>query len=122
MRLGKGKILRRGYFSLLTSSFNQYNWLFSPPSLISQVKIARRWELWRWGGIQTLIFSLNPLNRWMDNLRFYVVVFFLLFCFFFLFYIIPVISGRWEEDNIKLCAMELLLDLYMYFMYQVRRR
>ena len=50
MRLGKGKISGRGYFFLLTSSFNQYNWLFSPPSLISQVKIARRWELWRWGG------------------------------------------------------------------------
>ena len=43
--------------------------------------------------------------------------------FFFFFYnIIPVILGRWEEDNIKLCAMEPLLDLYMYFMYQVRRR
>ena len=73
------------------------------------------------GGIQTWIFSFNPLNIWMDNLRFYVVFIFLFF-FLFLIYIIPFISRRWEEDNIKLCAMELLLDLYMYFMYQVRRR
>ena len=34
-------------------------------------------------------------------------------CDFTFFYIIPVISGRWEEDNIKLCAMEPLLDMYM---------
>ena len=40
----------------------------------------------------------------------------------FFFNIIPVISGRWEEDNIKLCALEPLLDLYMYYMYQVRGR
>ena len=50
MRHGKGKISRRGYFSLITYSFYQYSWLFSRPSLISQVKIARRWELWRCGG------------------------------------------------------------------------
>ena len=49
----------------------------------------------------------------MDNLRFYGV---------FLFDIIPDKSGRLEEDNIKLCAMEPLLDLYMYFMYKVRGR
>ena len=36
----------------------------------------------------------------MDNLRFYG------FFSFSFFYIIPVISGRWEKDNIKLCAME----------------
>ena len=42
-------------------------------------------------------------------------------CVFFL-NITPVISGRWEEDNIKLFAMEPLLDLYMYFMYQARER
>ena len=33
--------------------------------------------------------------------------------------IIPIISRRWGEDNIKLCAMEPLLDLDMY---QVRGR
>ena len=71
------------------------------------------------GGIQAWIFSFNPLNGWMDNLRFYGVFFFFLF---FSSYIIPVILGRWEEDNIKLCAVEPLLDLYMSFMYQVRRR
>ena len=65
------------------------------------------------GGIQAWIFSFNPPNGWMDNLRFYgggggVNIFL-------------VTSGRWEEDNIKLCEMEPLLDLYMYFMYQVRR-
>ena len=117
MRPGKGKISRRGYFSLLTSSFYQYNWPSSPPSLISQANIPKSWELWRWRHPQAWIFSFNPLNGWMDNLRFYVVVF-----FSFFFYIIPVISGRWEEDNIKLCAMEPLLDLYMYFMHQVKRR
>ena len=42
--------------------------------------------------------------------------------FYFFFNIIPIISGRWEEDNIKLCALEPLLDLYMYCMYQVRGR
>ena len=46
MRPGKEKISRRGYFFLLISSFYQYNWLSSP---LSQVKIARRWELWGWG-------------------------------------------------------------------------
>ena len=65
------------------------------------------------GDIQAWIFSFNPLNGWMENLRFYVV---------FLFNIIPVILGRWEDKNIKLCATEPLLDLYMYFMYQVRGR
>ena len=63
-------------------------------------------------------------TKWMDGqlaiLRFFFCFFF--FCFFFFFYIIPVISGRWEENNIKLCAVEPLLDLYMYFMYQVRRK
>ena len=38
------------------------------------------------------------------------------------FNIITVISGRRVEDNIKLCAMEPLFDVYMYFMYQLRRR
>ena len=113
MRPGKGKISRRGYFSLLASAFYQYNWLFSPPSLISQVKIARRWELWRWGhpGLDILF---QP-TKWMDGQLA------ILRCFFYI-YIIPVISGRWEEDNIKLYAREPLLDLYKYFMYQVRRR
>ena len=66
-------------------------------------------------GIQAKIFAFNPPNGRMDNLPFYGV---------FLFNIIPVISGRLEEDNIKLCAMEPLFDLnmYMYFMYQVRGR
>ena len=73
MRSGKGKISRHGYLFLLTSSFYEYNWLSSPPSLISRVKIARRWELWGWSCIQTWIFSFNPLNGWMDNFRFYVV-------------------------------------------------
>ena len=62
-------------------------------------------------GIQARMFFFNPPNRWMDNLRFYGV---------FLFNIIPVISGRLEEDNIKLFVMEPLVDWYMYFMYQVR--
>ena len=46
---------------------------------------------------------------------------FFFFFFFFVFFlnIIPVISGL-REDNIKLCAMETLIDLYMYFMHQVR--
>ena len=64
-------------------------------------------------GIQAWIFSFNPPNVWMDNLRFYRV---------FLFNIIPVISGQLEEDDIKLSAMEPLFDLYMHFMYQVRER
>ena len=66
-------------------------------------------------GIQAWMFSFNPPNGWMNNLQFYGV---------FPFNIIPVISGRLEEDNIKLCAMGPLFDLYMYmyFMYQVRGR
>ena len=38
------------------------------------------------------------LLGWMDDLRFYV-----------LFHSISVISGRWEVDNERLCAMELCL-------------
>ena len=34
--------------------------------------------------------------------------------------IIQVISGRWEEDNIKLCAMEPVLEVHIYYLYQVR--
>ena len=48
-------------------------------------------------GILALIFSFNPRNGWVDNLRFYVFFFF----FFVFFNIIPVISGRWEEDKYK---------------------
>ena len=57
-------------------------------------------------------YSLLTLFKWMDRQLA------ILRCF----YIIPAISGRWEKDNKKLCAMKLLLDLYMYFIYQVRRR
>ena len=32
------------------------------------------------------------------------------------------IQQRLEEDIIKLCAMQPVFDLYMYFMYQVRGR
>ena len=68
------------------------------------------------GDIQVWIFSFNPLNKLMDT--FLTILRF----FSFLIYVIPVISGRWKEDKIKLCATEPLLDLYMYFMYKVRRR
>ena len=48
------------------------------------------------GGIQAWIFSLNPRNEWMDNLRFYG---------FFL-----ILLQSYQDDgkkiNIKLCAME----------------
>ena len=63
-------------------------------------------------GIQAWIFSFNPRNGWVDNLRFYVVFFFF------------VLFQSYQDDGkkiiIKLCAME--LDLYMYYMYQVRGR
>ena len=62
----------------------------------------------------TLLFSVCLFFFFFFNFSFFFYIIF--------FYIIPVISGRWEEDDIKLSAMELLLDLYMYFMYQVRRR
>ena len=39
-------------------------------------------------------------DGWMDDLRFYV-----------LFNSISVISGRWADDNDRLCAMELRLRL-----------
>ena len=62
-------------------------------------------------GIQAWIFSFNPRNVWVDNLRFY----------FFL-----ILFQSYQDDGkkikIKLCAMEPLLDLYMYYMYQVRDR
>ena len=45
-------------------------------------------------GIQAWIFSFNPRNGWVGNLRFYGFFFFV-----FVFNIIPVISGRWEEDK-----------------------
>ena len=40
------------------------------------------------------------INGWMDDLRFYV-----------LFNSISVISGRWADDNERLCAMEPRLRL-----------
>ena len=55
------------------------------------------------GGIQAWVFSFYPPSGWMDNLRIYGV-FFSFICFF---NVIPVMSGRREEDNIKLCAMDL---------------
>ena len=42
----------------------------------------------------------SQLNGWMDDLRFYD-----------LFNSVSVISGRWEVDNERLCAMELCLWL-----------
>ena len=49
--------------------------------------------------IATLVLLLNkPLflqDKWMDDLRFYA-----------LFNSISVVSGQWEGDNEKLCAME----------------
>ena len=65
-------------------------------------------------GIQAWIFSFNPRNGWVDNLRFYV--------FFFCFFLILFQSYQDDGKKIKLCAMEPLLDLYMYYMYQVRGR
>ena len=61
-------------------------------------------------GIQAWIFSFNPPNGWMDSLQFYRVFLFL------------ILFQSYQEDNIKLCAMGPLFDLYMYFMYQVRGR
>ena len=43
---------------------------------------------------------LNRSDRWMDDLRFYV-----------LFNSIRVISGRWVDDNERLCAMKPHLQL-----------
>ena len=42
----------------------------------------------------------KTMDGWMNDLRFYV-----------LFNSISVISGRWEVDNERLCAMELRLQL-----------
>ena len=42
----------------------------------------------------------DGMDGWMDDLRFYV-----------LFNSVSVISGRWEVDNERLCAMELRLRL-----------
>ena len=71
MRPGRGKISRREYFSLLLFRLYQYTWLFSPPSLVSQVRIARRWELWGWVGASRPRYSVLITTGWMDNLRFY---------------------------------------------------
>ena len=93
MRPGKGKISRPGHFFLLTSSFYQYNWVSSPPSLVSQMKIARRWEVWG------------------DFMEFFFLILFQTY------------QDDWKKIiNIKLCAVEPLFDLYMYFMYKVRGR
>ena len=62
--------------------------------------------MWGWGGgIQARIFSFNKPSGWMDNLQFYG----------FFFNIIPVISGRREEDKIKLYVMEPLFFLAHVF-------
>ena len=45
--------------------------------------------------------------RWLDDLRFYV-----------LFYSISVISGRWADDNERLCAMEPGLRLRIFRLEQ----
>ena len=71
-------------------------------------------------GIQAWIFSFNPRNGWVDNLRFYVFFFF--FFFFFFFVLFQSYQDDGKKINIRLCAMEPLLDLYMYYMYQVRGR
>ena len=53
-------------------------------------------------GIQAQIFSFNPRNGRVDNLRFYIFL---------------IIFQSYQDDgkkiNIKLCVMEPLLDLYM---------
>ena len=69
-------------------------------------------------GIQAWIFSFNNRNGWMDNLRFYVFFFF----FFFFLILFQLYQDDGNKINIKLCAMEPLLDLYVYNMYQVRGR
>ena len=46
----------------------------------------------------------KAIDGWMDDLQFYV-----------LFNSITVISGRWEVDNERLCAMELRLRLRFSF-------
>ena len=53
------------------------------------------WKIWQTG----LACSVNPC-RWMVNLWLYV-----------LSYCISVVSGWWEADNEKLCAMALHLQL-----------
>ena len=77
MRPGKGKVSRRGYFFLLTSSFNQYNWLSSP---LSQVKIARRWEFTGWRASRPRYSLLtHPMNGWTtcDFMEvFFIIIFF----------------------------------------------
>ena len=53
----------------------------------------------RYQQLSVFIYNKCP-NRWMDDLRFYV-----------LFNSISVISGQWDVDNERLCAMELPLPL-----------
>ena len=81
MRPGKGKVSRRGYFFLLTSSFHQYNWLSSP---LSQVKIARRWKLWGWGASRPRYSLLtHPMDGWTtcDFMEFFFCCCFVLILF-----------------------------------------
>ena len=47
-------------------------------------------------GVCQFLVKMSPSNGWMDDLRFYA-----------LFNSISVISGRWVDDNEKLCAVEL---------------
>ena len=50
--------------------------------------------------VRKYITIVHNQNGWIDELRFYV-----------LFNSVSVISGQWEVDNEKLCAMELRLSL-----------
>ena len=69
---------------LLPPNFSFYhdNWLSSP---LSQVKIARRWELWGGGSRPRYSLLTHPMDGWTtrDLMEFFIVVF---------FNIIPVIS------------------------------
>ena len=54
---------------------------------------------------------ISGIDGWMDDLRFYVF-----------FNRISVISGRWADDNDRLCAMETILGLRRFRLERARTR
>ena len=67
--------------------------------------ITRVITLWREHvtSLITCVTTIRFLIEWMDDLRFHV-----------LFNSISVISGRWADDNERLCAMEHRLRLRIF--------
>ena len=82
-------------------------YFFAKVYVRAYVRICPGHNSYIYGWISKLFDTLLSL-RWMDDLRFYV-----------LFDSISVISGRWADDNERLCAMEPRLRLRRFRLERV---